>query len=150
MYVHCFRLVQDTRIPPPCGHVTLTERVVLRASAVRVRWLLVSFPRSPSSARICFSIRLSEATNTCSQTSHHCEQEQEEQRNHCQSKHHKSRGCQLQGFIIYYYNADVSIVNCNTMWSLTFPHSRQQTSHYKLLLGKYWGEGDGEGLAPSL
>ena len=37
-------------------------------------------------------------------------------------------------------NADATKVNHNTLWYLTFPHSRQQTSCYKLLLGKFWAK----------
>ena len=35
-------------------------------------------------------------------------------------------------------NAEVSRVNHKTLNNLNFPHSRQQTSQYKLLLGQFW------------
>ena len=37
-------------------------------------------------------------------------------------------------------NAKVSRVNRNTLCCLTFPRSRQQTSHYKLLFSQFWAE----------
>ena len=36
--------------------------------------------------------------------------------------------------------AEASRVNRNTLWCLTFPHSRQHTSHHKLLLGQVRAE----------
>ena len=37
-------------------------------------------------------------------------------------------------------NAEASRFNHNTLWCLTFPRSKQQTSCYNLLLGKFWAD----------